>query len=177
MILINQFVRPFLLKRFSCIRSKNISDLRSDAIVHFSPLLHQLAPVSWAVVALSTFRDHLQSALGHFDTGLQSLADGVLVGEHQLVGYWIQWYCQQSLIRRVVKLWKIALILNTLCWRWELMCGFGTVPKSLFNSIPGRRWSKQTSVSRTKTYDKDSWDVHRRVRIQPSRDLWGLIEE
>ena len=90
MILINQLVRPFLLKRFLGIRSKNISDLRSDAIVHFFTFLHQLAPVSWAVVALSTLRDHLQSALGHFDTGLQSLADGVLVGDHQLVGYWIQ---------------------------------------------------------------------------------------
>ena len=63
---------------------KHTSDLRSDAIVHFSTFLHQRAPVSWAV-ALSTLRDHLQSALGHFDAGLQSLADGVLVGEHQLV--------------------------------------------------------------------------------------------
>ena len=101
MILINQLVRPFLLKRISGIRSKNISDLRSDAIVHFSTFLHQLAPVSWAV-ALSTLRDHLQSALGHFDAGFQSLADGVLVGDHQLVGYWIQRYRQQSLIRQVI---------------------------------------------------------------------------
>ena len=89
MILINQFVRPFLLKRFLGIRSKKISDLRSDAIVHFSTFLHQRAPVTWAV-ALATLRDHLQPALGHFDAGFQSLADGVLVGEHQLVGYWIQ---------------------------------------------------------------------------------------
>ena len=41
-------------------------------------------------VALSTLGDHLQSALGHFDAGFQSLADGVLVGDHQLVGYWVQ---------------------------------------------------------------------------------------
>ena len=101
MILINQLVRPFLLKRISGIRSKNISDLRSDAIVHFSTFLHQRAPVSWAV-ALSTLRDHLQSALSHFDAGLQSLADGVLVGDHQLVGYWVQRYRQQSLIRQVI---------------------------------------------------------------------------
>ena len=105
MILINQFVRPFLLKRISGIRSKNISDLRSDAIVHFFTFLHQLAPVSWAV-ALSTLRDHLQSALGHFDAGLQSLADGVLADEHQLEGYWVQRYRQQGLIRQVNYFWN-----------------------------------------------------------------------
>ena len=82
-------------------KQKHTSDLRSDAIVQSSPLLHQLAPVSWAV-ALSTLGDHLQSALGHFDAGFQSLADGVLVGDHQLVGYWIQRYRQQSLIRQVI---------------------------------------------------------------------------
>ena len=80
-------------QKFSGIRSKNISDLRSDAIVHFFTFLHQRAPVSWAV-ALATLRDHLQSALGHFDAGFQSLADGVLVGDHQLVGYWVQRYRQ-----------------------------------------------------------------------------------